>query len=602
MTDVIADRQARLVHATALLLRRYELLVRLRELLAPLVTSDLVAVEGERALVGELGDSLARGREALDKMSRSPGSANERQLTTLESCVIGAAWEVAEDLEGRLERSRDDYEARLSDYDKSYQDWRQAADDLKELADSASKAGAVIPEERAQMQRLGDLVRGVDRARDEHRYSEADANLQRLQAEFGEAIRVDLHKRIASKHKHAEILVSQASLHMISAPLDDAKVNYTVLLRTPSISGGNGINIQETTTLVQDDRKAIIDMLADITKAVNGGLTRRHSARQAASRHVGARPQPESDATEPSESLPELIADAGRLMYRLFVPEVMRADVSEKDCSLSITTNDLELPWELMHDDEDFLCLKRPVARMPMGHALPRRPRETARREPYRLLLIYSDPTKNLPEAGAEVRKIKEALEERRSSVVEIQLVESDAASGRELNRLIGFDSFDIIHYAGHAAFDESKPDLSGLLMNDSVPFFAQKIRRLLTGRPLVFLNACETGRTANEAPQTVGRYLGAPAEGLTSAFVYGGAMACIGAQWPVFDDSAAEFALTFYESMLAGNFVGEALRRARQETKERFPDEISWASFVLYGDPTFRLGGDRASMSVAGP
>jgi CHAT domain-containing protein len=178
--------------------------------------------------------------------------------------------------------------------------------------------------------------------------------------------------------------------------------------------------------------------------------------------------------------------------------------------------------------------------------------------------------------------------------------VDRDEASGRKLNHLLGFDSFDIIHYAGHASFDESKPDLSGLVMKDGIPFFAQKIRRILAGRPLVFLNACETGRTANEATpedaqRSVGRYLGGPAEGLTSAFVYGGAMACIGAQWPVFDDSAADFALTFYDSMIEGNFVGEAMRRARQMTKDRFPDEISWASFVLYGDPTFRLGGSTA-------
>jgi CHAT domain-containing protein len=84
--------------------------------------------------------------------------------------------------------------------------------------------------------------------------------------------------------------------------------------------------------------------------------------------------------------------------------------------------------------------------------------------------------------------------------------------------------------------------------------------------------------------------YLQEKAEGLASAFIYGGARACIGALWPIHDDAAAQFAIEFYRSALDGQTVGEALRLARGEIKERFPDRITWAAFVLYGDPTARL------------
>ena len=160
-----------------------------------------------------------------------------------------------------------------------------------------------------------------------------------------------------------------------------------------------------------------------------------------------------------------------------------------------------------MHDDEDFLCLKRPMARMPMSQARPRRPAESdaGLSRTYRLLLIHSDPDGNLPEAGVEVRRIREALEKMEPSHVEITAVDRDAASGRELNRRLGLEAFDIIHYAGHAAFDEDRPERSRLLMKDKVSFRAEKIQRLLAGRPVVFLNACETGRTANEAQSVDG-------------------------------------------------------------------------------------------------
>jgi CHAT domain-containing protein len=84
--------------------------------------------------------------------------------------------------------------------------------------------------------------------------------------------------------------------------------------------------------------------------------------------------------------------------------------------------------------------------------------------------------------------------------------------------------------------------------------------------------------------------YNGAPAEGLASALVCGGALGCIGALWPVDDDAAAHFAIEFYNRVLEGHLVGEAIRRARRASIEQHGDQATWASFVLYGDPTFRL------------
>jgi CHAT domain-containing protein len=106
-----------------------------------------------------------------------------------------------------------------------------------------------------------------------------------------------------------------------------------------------------------------------------------------------------------------------------------------------------------------------------------------------------------------------------------------------------------------------------------------------------VFLNACQTGVTANETnPQSVGEYFWKPAEGLASAFLYGGALGCVGSLWPVYDEPAAEFAVEFYNQVLEGQMIGEAMRRTRRSIKTKHPDSITWASFVLYGDPTFRL------------
>lgn len=272
----------------------------------------------------------------------------------------------------------------------------------------------------------------------------------------------------------------------------------------------------------------------------------------------------------------------------------MQRYLSEIPCSLTITSNDLELPWELMYDRSGFLCLERPVARMPMGRALPRMEDQPKRAlKKLRFLLVYADPDENLPDARREVEKIREALlSEEFKNQIEVDVLTLETSTGSELNKRLRGGMYDVIHFAGHAEFDPADADLSGLLLYKKEVFFAQKIRRLLKGRPLVFLNACQSGRTANEErlPQRVEQYLQKPAEGLASAFIYGGALGCIGSLWPIYDDAAAQFAITFYSKVLEGYMIGEAMRLARREIREKFPDQITWAAFVLYGNPTFVL------------
>ena len=271
----------------------------------------------------------------------------------------------------------------------------------------------------------------------------------------------------------------------------------------------------------------------------------------------------------------------------------MQRFLTEARSSLTIRTNDVELPWELMRvqgrEGPETLCLERPVARMPAGRAYPRR--ETTKKRDFqglRFLLIYSDPDNNLPAAGREIEQIASGLP---AELVTIDRLLPADVLGNKLNKVLIDADYDVIHYAGHAFFDDKDADLSGLVLKGSELFFAQKVRRLLEGHPLVFLNACESGRTANEKePQKLEGYLQEPAEGIASVFIYGGAANCVGSIWPVYDTPAAEFAISFYRRVIDGYMVGEALRQAWLESKRKYPEEITWASYVLYGDPTARL------------
>ena len=114
------------------------------------------------------------------------------------------------------------------------------------------------------------------------------------------------------------------------------------------------------------------------------------------------------------------------------------------------------------------------------------------------------------------------------------------------------------------------------------------EISKFLKGGNLVFLNACESG-----AEDHIGRlsYPGSKVNSFAGAIMYRGNTQCfIGAQWLVFDDLAAKFALAFYEQLLHHRKpVGEALGQARARLRVADPEDASWASYVLYGNPELR-------------
>jgi CHAT domain-containing protein len=171
-----------------------------------------------------------------------------------------------------------------------------------------------------------------------------------------------------------------------------------------------------------------------------------------------------------------------------------------------------------------------------------------------------------------------------------------------DIRDLLRQGRFDIVHYAGHAHFDKADPEGSAWLMSDGF-LRAQEIRNTLawTETPpwLVYANACEAGMDA-EGPTS--RYQG-DVFGLATAFINQGVSAYIAPLWPVQDEVAAKLATDFYEALLLDRLsLGEALRRgkialkqdllAEGDDQEPLPSSIalSWASTVLYGDPTSRL------------
>ncbi len=143
-------------------------------------------------------------------------------------------------------------------------------------------------------------------------------------------------------------------------------------------------------------------------------------------------------------------------------------------------------------------------------------------------------------------------------------------------------------HFACHGNFNTDDPNESKLKLADGFLRPSQiagpKQAGLRRSRPLVFLNACHSGRIGAGLTQ-----LG----GWAQKMVDSGASAFIGSLWEINDRLAARFAQEFYDRFFgAGAFqgrprpLGEAFHQARLAIRDADPANPTWLAYVLYGDP----------------
>jgi hypothetical protein len=566
-------------------------------------------ISGERALLGRLGDLLARADEAIKKLAETestpdPSPTVEEQLAMLDDVVQDVDWDLAsEDLETA--------EADLKTRDEAIGEARSYAERLEKLfaevyglLEDANRQDVRLASEVRYTKGTLDQLARLKQALTSRVYVDvpklqtaAREAVARAHNTFGAPLDGQEHlqpvleeireriKRVRPFSAQAELLLLRSDEQLTAG---QQRVKYTVLLRTPSRPGMHGVNIQGASTLNLADRIELSEFVARFAPGVSG----------AQARGVSTHPTDDESAKEDESEIDRIMQRFGARAFSLILPEDIQRYLCDNPSAVTVTTNDLDLPWELIRIGERVLCLEQPMARMPMGHAVPRRAEHgRSARDQKRFLLVWSDPYDDLPWARQEIESIAKALRAEPGTEVIVE----PAVTNKMLNdRLEGGEDYDVIHYAGHAHFHPTNSDESALLVHPRKlaggdgqklqpdHFYAEKIRRILHGQPLVFLNACETAQTRSEQRDETGR--AAPPGGLASAFVYGGAKACVGSLWPVRDDHAAHFAVEFYKKLLEGETIGEAMRLARKTSLKAHDRFRTWSTFVLYGNPMFRL------------
>jgi hypothetical protein len=578
---------ARLASATGLLEQRRDRVLELTAMVDALAQFDVIVVDGERTVLRTLAQELSKAREALVTFAKD--LEDLAALDRFEALVGPETWSVLDELERLLaakalvaEQARREVQAELAK-------WADISARITKALQEIQDRHLLVVEPRplaASRNRLGALLRQANSGYKQNQLLDAWRAL--LELREPQAV------PSTSVADHLDALIEQArassgrlQLTALRGPLNHDRFEYTLMLLTPTGDRHIGVNVQDSSTIVRGDREYF--------------LREADAANEDSYRVLRAAPRdgaPPARLADNDDETARRLRDMGVVLYRLLIPDRMKEEMDRHPATpITIITNDLELPWELMFS-EDFLALDRPMARMPVGRSRARRtpPSEAIPHRRRVALIASAGPDNELHGCVNEVQTIADRLRSTWGDEVSVDMYVSgtdSAPTGARFRTLLMSSDYDIIHYAGHAVFDRERPDQSGLILDGAEVCFAQKIQRLLQGSPLVFLNACESARLreANDRPVPDGAYEGDPKEGLASAFVYGGALACIGTLWPVLDTEAPEFAIAFYNAVLDGHPIGEAMLIARRTAAETFPCNPSWASFVLYGDPTFSLG-----------
>jgi len=291
---------------------------------------------------------------------------------------------------------------------------------------------------------------------------------------------------------------------------------------------------------------------------------------------------------------------SGQLLFDLLMPAKAREKIGASDARhlvLYVDDKLVHIPWELLFDGKQFFCRRFAMGRIVSTRQAPTSLARRALKAPHKVLIL-ADPRGDLDASYREGMEIKNFLDEKRelfhvdfkSHPVDIPFVKKNLRD------------YDIVHYAGHGDYHADNPAESGWLLKDG-RLKASEISAMGGLQPmpsLVFSNACQSGHTGE---WRIGEEYEQETYGLANAYLLAGVQHYIGTFWKILDEPSGYFAKRFYSFLAQGVPVGEAVRRARLELIDAYGEEtIVWATYMLYGDPSFEFAVADRELAVAPP
>lgn len=247
-------------------------------------------------------------------------------------------------------------------------------------------------------------------------------------------------------------------------------------------------------------------------------------------------------------------------------------------------------PFAALHDGHGYLCQSKAVSYLPAISLIPilKAAGGASGASKYLVSAIsdYSATRKNGMVFSSTLRS-SAGLEDLTYTMEEAQSIKtlSDAVllTNEEVKEALPeiFGQYEVVHFAGHAIFNNEEPMASGLVLNDGSILSAAAILegsalRTRMGKLLV-LSACQTG--VNAVTQ------GGEILGLARALMYAGMPNLVLSLWEVADRSTASLMEDFHALWQGGKIsVAQALRQAQMHAIDKKQPVHAWAPFIHFG------------------
>jgi len=342
------------------------------------------------------------------------------------------------------------------------------------------------------------------------------------------------------------------------------------------------VDLSETETLIpRSETRVDAAFMQDIAGEVERVAAGRSGGRGAETRTISGTAE-----AAPIDRVSDLQA-IGQLIYSHLLTEPARRKIASSggtDLYLRLDEQLVHVPWELCHDGKEFLATKFRVGRQVITERqLPRPKPAEAPAAAVLELLIVTDPTETLRGAQDECTAIESQL----AALPGVHVTRFVGKDVRKVPLLQALGRSTIAHFAGHSVYDPDDPTRSGWVLSDGV-LTAGEMTKLDRLPRLVFSNSCHAGATVGWDGRS--SYEG-HAFGIGSAFLLAGVQNYVGTFWVTHDHESALFARAFYQALLRGEPIGQALQMARKRIVDQCGwNELTWASYMLYGDPAYRL------------
>src|SRR5438132_2792750 len=297
----------------------------------------------------------------------------------------------------------------------------------------------------------------------------------------------------------------------------------------------------------------------------------------------------------------DAMLNVGRFLFDTLLPPPIEEALRRLDTPLIFNTNTPEIPWELLFEGSAksgrFLCqhlsIGRQVASARDGSSrLPtlsdRSARKVGRRETQGLTVLFLvNPTGDRAVAEEEVATLCTTLPESVSRMI----LYRQQANQLEVRMRMNTDLPQVLHYAGPYPTTVGEPVLA---LGGSSRLDASTLEQIfqpLARRPLVFLSYHDDERQVRNGSSIASQQEREESmERLVGNLMAAGAGAVLTMRWPANTQRTREFAILFYQEVADGVTLGEAMRRARSSMVQHRPEDMSWMTYALYGDPTQRL------------